>query len=807
MTAPSNSPEQAPALPSRSEPGWSLLVLGVIYPAAVLVIELSTRMCADTFFDPMPTLGHALFVAFVPTANLLVWLRCRHHIRTGLPLLQVLNGAAIGIAAYFSLLFLPIMPLAAIAIIWAGMGLLPMAPFGSLIAAILFRRHLRNHAKHEGAPTRYRLAWGFAVCAAALLIVEIAVVVTHMGMDMAASNSPTTVERGVRLLRLFGKEGLMLRACYTSTRRSSDFVGAMLGIKDPVRPEQARDIYYRVTGRPFTAEPMPSIRGGSSVFGPRVRWDRDVGGEQVAGKVDRLALDGSRIDGSVDCDAALGYLEWTMVFTNGSPGRQEARALVGLPPGGVVSRATLWVNGREQEAAFAERARVRQAYQKVVLTRRDPLLITTAGPDAVLVQCFPVPPNGGSMKIRVGITVPLVLLNQGTAALRLPHFKERNFASHKTHAVWIESKGDLAAHDGSGLKTEQTSAGIRALRGEISESRLLSPTHVLTVKRSAGVRFAWTRDKVGKPEAIIIQRVREQQTVPSAKAVLVIDGSESMRKHAAAIAKAVDSIPPTVDLGVIHASDKVEELRQIGSGSSPADVANRISRAGFAGGCDNVPALRLAVDRTADLDAVPVVWIHGPQPARIGSPELLVQYRERRPVASRILSVEVEPGRNRLLEDHQLTGMCEAVPRLGSLQADLERLFEGLFKERRELSVVRERMEPDRAPDLSQGKETSSHLARLWADSRVRTLLHSGAPSDRELAVKIASDYALVTPVSGAVCLETKDQFRAEGLTPVPETPVPTVPTIPEPETWALIIVCVLILLAMARRRLTWQSS
>jgi hypothetical protein len=67
----------------------------------------------------------------------------------------------------------------------------------------------------------------------------------------------------------------------------------------------------------------------------------------------------------------------------------------------------LWVNGEEREAAFAGRSQTREAYQKVAIQqRRDPVLVTTAGPDRVQMQCFPVPPNGGLMKIRIGITAP-----------------------------------------------------------------------------------------------------------------------------------------------------------------------------------------------------------------------------------------------------------------------------------------------------------------------------------------------------------------------------------------------------------------
>jgi len=78
-----------------------------------------------------------------------------------------------------------------------------------------------------------------------------------------------------------------------------------------------------------------------------------------------------------------------------------------LPPGGVVSRLTLWVNGSPQEAAFSGAAKVAEAYKAVaVAQRRDPVLARWVGPDRVLVQCFPVPVNG-DMKIRLGITAPL----------------------------------------------------------------------------------------------------------------------------------------------------------------------------------------------------------------------------------------------------------------------------------------------------------------------------------------------------------------------------------------------------------------
>src|SRR5215510_11960112 len=60
--------EHKPSPPS----GW-LLLFGVFFPAAVIAIELATKLCAQSLFDPMPTYGHVAAVAFVPACNFLIW--------------------------------------------------------------------------------------------------------------------------------------------------------------------------------------------------------------------------------------------------------------------------------------------------------------------------------------------------------------------------------------------------------------------------------------------------------------------------------------------------------------------------------------------------------------------------------------------------------------------------------------------------------------------------------------------------------------------------------------------------------------
>jgi hypothetical protein len=78
------------------------------------------------------------------------------------------------------------------------------------------------------------------------------------------------------------------------------------------------------------------------------------------------------------------------------------------------------------------------------------------------------------------------------------------------------------------------------------------------------------------------------------------------------------------------------------------------------------------------------------------------------------------------------------------------------------------------------------HLARQWAIEAVDSPL-SGIPETDRPA--LAARYQLVTRVSGAVVLETMEQFERHGLTPVDADSVPQVPGVPEPSTALLLLI------------------
>ena len=776
-----------------------IVLFGILLPSIALGVELHTGMCAEVFFDPIPTLGHVLLVALVPAGNLLAliafhgnWLRWRT------PLLW-LNGVVLGVALFYTLVFLPIMPLAVIAIIFWGMGLLPLSPLCALLSAMALRRRLGRMTApvSETAPavqperrrTLTSLLAGGALGILLLLAMESRVAFTLMGAEMAAdNNSPARQLRGVRLLRTVGDRDELLRMCYRDGSQGGPFSRghslSMCGyLFQGVPRAEAQQVFFRVTGEPYNALPPP--RGVRRGMWDEFDFDEDQGGEKVAGRLKNLSLSSSRIDAKLYPDPAVAYIEWTMVFHNDSRSQHEARAQVLLPPGGVVSRATLWVAGEPREAAFAGTAQARQAYQKnAIQQRRDPLLVTWAGNDRVLVQCFPVP-AGGEMKIRLGITAPLMIAKPEAAALRLPCFAERNFgiAARDIHSVWIES--DRPVVNAPELLHREMAGEKHVLRGMLSDAFLSSAACTATVSRDPKATECWTPDKLD-PKKYVLQKIVSAKLPMKKRIVIVVDGSRDMAAHFATIEEALGAtkntaeIPfPGTTISVLLAGDEVADLSDaVGTTSGPRGLAARLGELGGVGGCDNVPALLKAFDEAGDDKTI--VWIHGPQPIVLQPAAPLVQWMERGSKAT-IYDLAVGSGANRLAEELGPLGCLKTVPRTGELRDDLRDLLARLAGQADVYRFERTLVEgtPPKTP------KCTSHLARLWAAGEVATLAGSGKPAKREAAVKLAAACQLVTPVSGAVVLENKEQYKEADLKPAdPET----VPDLPEPAMWIMLL-------------------
>jgi len=796
------------------------VVLGVLLPLGTLLFEWLMRPSASDLLDPIPTPFHIGLILLVPLTQAIGigWLE-----RSARPLprwFPWLLSASLGISAAYAIAYSPITPLATIGILFYGLGLVPLAPLVSWITGLQLRSRARRRAREQQVPWP-RHTWIASVAAMLLLGALVLPEFLTLRALRRAVDAETADERqsAVRLLRSWGNHETLLRACYGIRNRLWDNPLHPFGIAS-LPADTVQTLYFRVTGYAFTETrpPLGSLRGvGREVF-EDFEWDRALGGEAVAGHVAGLSLQSSRLDVTGNSQDGWGYTEWILEFRNDHGSRQrEARAEIQLPPGGVVSRLTLWVHGEEREAAFAGRGEVRAAYQQVaVAQRRDPVLVTTSGPDRVLLQCFPVPAQGGTMKVRLGITAPLTPLGAGEVAVVWPRLVEGNFALAEAlnHHLWLETpQRILNPPSPSGTNagpTNRVSMQIPATQG----SRAF-PTFRL--ERRAEATSDWALDDRTTPKAAVRQRLLSQTTTSRGRLAIVVDGGRTGRDGWQALHRLLASTRARGDLRLwVSTADGTREAAAIHNGPFQSAIgAMDRSTPDFVGGQDPIPALETAWDWASGQPDGTVLWIHGTVPVLLGDPQSIAQRLQRGEAdGARVIDLQAINGPNLLARDWSPHSLYQPLPRLGSLDEDLKRFLETWSGGIPQWQWRLERSEhPDRVNAIVQTPATSGapggvshataansgasrHLVRLWARERIEHLRRQRKIAD---TVAVAELWQLVTPVSGAVVLETKAQYQAAGLTPV--APLTTPAIVPEPETWTLLILGVGVLALWNRRQ------
>jgi hypothetical protein len=306
----------------------------------------------------------------------------------------------------------------------------------------------------------------------------------------------------------------------------------------------------------------------------------------------------------------------------------------------------------------------------------------------------------------------------------------------------------------------------------------------------------WSKDPFEKGY-IIQQKVEERTPAHLQRIVLVVDTSATMYEWVSHLESAVKSLPPGFDVKLVLAdTDLLDEGKAVKDlANSPDEIYSALNYANFGGGADNMPALLKAWDLAAEKPGNnAIVWIHDPQRLLIRGPEELIRRWHDRPYGPTLYSVQGTRGADEI--EKALDGIDEvrSVPRTGELDLDLTFLFARLTGSAKTYEFVRTSKKLDEK-QIPETLETSDHLARLWANDEVARIL---APRDESLesgAIILAARYQLVTPVTGAVVLETEQQYRNSDLKPVDAG---TVPTIPEPEMIVLFIVAGVFMLWIA---------
>jgi len=398
--------------------------------------------------------------------------------------------------------------------------------------------------------------------------------------------------------------------------------------------------------------------------------------------------------------------------------------------------------------------------------------VSTCGPDRIQVQCYPVPADGGEMKLRLGITAPLEVAEDGAAGtLPAPAIVERNFR-------------------------------IPRLQLELPQPLTLP----LSPRLAASCRAEDTRGVV--PGAVVQTAERAPAWRPR-RVAIVVDGSSAMKANMHDVAKALDALPADLEKQLWFVDDAAAVIRPAAAatGDGFAEQASAVLKpARCTGGRCNLRTLQAAWDALCCDDApAALVWVHGPQPFPMMSADDLCRRLARAPAGKRFYAVQIVPGTCKITEALDGVRNLYTLPPadvLADASQSLGRLFSEWSEGRTAWQIVRRRAAAGAggAVDARAG----DNLVRQWAAEEVGRLLVSGQAERREAARELALAWSLVTPVSSAVVLETQQQYQQAGLEPVKGS---SVPTVPEPSFWILLCVAVAVFAVWQTRQRRRQRA
>ncbi len=742
-----------------------LFMAAVVLPAAAWIVGLLMLGDSFPFGEIMPTWKHVVLVGSVPAINLTVWMCLRHGLALERKSLRAMLGFSLGVCIVYAI---DLLPAAALGLGFCGvafwyfgvgfLGLLPGAPLYAVFAIFRMKKHLAAATQEKGLPPVGGFGLGLLVSAFVWFLIFVDAALVPIGRHQALSDDPGKSARGIRMMRASTRADLVAQSCrewgrFASFPNAHALVWSKVGKDTDATQEKLDVIYYRVTGED------PQYLRNFQTRRRALSWDSMVGGEKVGGIVEGLSLKGSAYDTTVDEVAGVGYSEWTMTFANAREWADaEARARIALPHGGVVSRLTLWINGEECEAAFGKKGQVRRAYESVVRRNQDPVLVNVCGPDQVQLQCFPVP-RKGEMKVRLGVTFPLEVAADGKSArLPAPAIVSRNFNL---------PKGLLGLPSAENFAFKQPPAAVSVYRDESLEALKGSAI----VQRSS-VAVGWCPKRVA----------------------VVLDTSKGMEASLASVRAALGEIPESVKAEFWIVGDEAPEKPVSALPSDLPCVGGKLSL---------TTLVRAAESLANGGEESALVWISAGQPVTEQADDVLALKLRK---AGNVRFYPCQIGTER-------ASFVESLPtseRVVSLSADavasgadsaLRRAFADWTTPR--WIPVRTKVASGEVP--AEAVAAGGHLGRLWAAEETARTYLPGDPVRLEKAQELALPWHIVTPVTGAVVLETAAQYKANGLEPVDAA---SVPTTPEPSSWLCFLVAALVVACLVlMRRFRFRAS
>jgi hypothetical protein len=158
-----------------------IVTCGIVLPVVTILVESLMHFCAMGYVDPLPTVGHVFALATVPLANGFALWALHRRAGAGAHIDAVIfaQAFAVAVAASYTLLFLPVMQLAALAVaFWAyGLLLTPALSFVASLRALLALGRLRRTL---ALPARRMVRGGLAAGVFTLALLAIPPLLTRV---------------------------------------------------------------------------------------------------------------------------------------------------------------------------------------------------------------------------------------------------------------------------------------------------------------------------------------------------------------------------------------------------------------------------------------------------------------------------------------------------------------------------------------------------------------------------------------------------------------------------------------------------
>jgi len=438
-----------------------MIIFGVLFP----IIAFGTNL----FLIPFP------FSCYSPELYLLLFLGfCgitltalnRRGWNKPLSLFAVLTTfLSLVYSSLFSLIFIPLIPISLMAIMFVGLGLLGFSPFLSLWASLIaVRRSFMIASDYYKKTTLIYSCIVFVIILPLFYIgARTAFSYSQKRLVYQAVHTEDEAKKIEMMKEIRNKPGIKTQlvkyyAYHNGTpydtladlilcieKNCADFyfydyfsVFDQFVSKYAVTSQEASEMYYLLYGEKIEKaekETLKKIRVG--YWASRGFYDY-VDTENYWSAV---YLENCHYDGVINLDAGTVYQEVTM-NVGAEWDKQEMVCEFKVPPGGVVTKLSLWINGEEQLAAITGKEKAENAYETIVSTQRDPAIITWLGGNRYRLNVFPVEKNL-PRKVRFGITSPLFPGEKGLTFIPVS-FVSRNFKLNKetvtTSIVDIRSK-------------------------------------------------------------------------------------------------------------------------------------------------------------------------------------------------------------------------------------------------------------------------------------------------------------------------------------------------------------------------------